>query len=209
MCEWLYCVNVCCAPHAALCGTHCPFLPKSELGTVSSVASLEVVPSTLRERELSLWAATSTEGERAVSNKDCTGCVPITPHCTTPYHTAPHHTTLHATTLHATTPHHTQHHHTAPHYMAPHHTAPNTTAPHHTAPRTVHLDCFPQPLILFGAQDNSVRGHLPQNCQGEEGNTILRAVVAKCGRNLCSNCSACTCVRVCVRAHPTACTSAH
>ena len=121
------------------------------------------------------------------------------PHHTTPYRTARHHTTPHATTLHATTPHHTPRHHTT----TPHHTAPHCTPP------TVHLDCFPQPLILFGAQDNSVRGHLPQNCQGEEGNTILRAVVAKCGRNLCSSCSACTCVRVCVRAHPTACTSAH
>ena len=113
---WLQYLNVGCAPQAALCGTHCPFLPKSELGTVSSVASLGVVPSTLWERELSLWAATSTEGERAVSDKDCTGCVPNTSHCTTPYHTIPH-----CTPPHHTTRHHTARHHTTPHPTPPHH----------------------------------------------------------------------------------------
>ena len=143
VCEWLHCVNVCCAPHAALCGTHCPFLPKSELGTVSSVASLGVVPSTLRERELSLWAATSTEGERAVSDKDCTGCVPNTSHHTTPHHTALHHTsphhtaphiTPHHTALHHTSPHHTTNHHTTLHNTTPHITTLHRTAPHHTTP---------------------------------------------------------------------------
>ena len=144
-------LNVCCAPQAALCGTHCPFLPKSELGTVSSVASLGVVPSTLWERELSLWAATSTEGERAVSDKDCTGCVPNTSHCTTPYHTilhctTHHHTTPQITTPHCTTPHHTSPHCTAPHHTTCHHTTPHATTlhattPHHTTPHNTTPHC--------------------------------------------------------------------